>query len=50
MTSPSKIFVEVSVTNKELIKVLTQIGYRDESDDESYRFVNDKYKSNKALV
>ena len=45
MTSPSKIFVEVSVTNQELMKVLMQIGFRNESSEEDYRFVNDKYNS-----
>lgn len=45
MTSPSRIFVEVAVSNREFIKVLTQIGFRDESNEESYRFVNDKYDS-----
>jgi hypothetical protein len=45
MTSPSKIFVEISVTNKEFMKVLTQIGFRNESNTECYRFVNDKYNS-----
>ena len=45
MTSPSKIFIEESITNKELIKGLTQIGFRDESNENSYRFVNDKYNS-----
>ncbi len=45
MTSPSKIFVEESVTNRELMKVLTQIGFRNESNEEDFRFVNDKYNS-----
>ncbi len=45
MTSPSKIFVEESVTNRELMKVLSQIGFRDESNEEDFRFVNDKYNS-----
>ena len=45
MTSPSQIFVKESVTNGELIKVLTQIGFRDESTKERFRFVNDKYNS-----
>jgi hypothetical protein len=45
MTTPSKIFVEVSVTNNEFIKVLTQLGYRSEFTEERYRFVNDKHDS-----
>jgi hypothetical protein len=45
MSTPSKIFVEVSVTNSEFIKVLTQLGYRSEFTEERYRFVNDKYDS-----
>jgi predicted RNA binding protein YcfA (HicA-like mRNA interferase family) len=45
MTTPSKIFVEVSVTNNEFIKVLTQLGYRSELTEERYCFVNDKYDS-----
>lgn len=49
MTSPSKIFVEVSVTNSEFMKVLTQIGFRDESTTERFRFVNDKYNSTVVL-
>ncbi len=40
MTSPSKIFVEVSVTNKELMKVLTQIGFRDESSKKKNRHIS----------
>ena len=43
MTTPSKIFVEVAVTNNEFIKVLTQLGYRSELTEERYRFVNDKH-------
>ena len=39
------IIKEVTVTNAELIKVLTQLGYRNESNEERYHFVNDKYKS-----
>jgi hypothetical protein len=45
MTTPSKIFVEVSVTNNEFIKVLTQLGFRSELTEERYRFVNDKHDS-----
>ena len=43
-TAPS-IIKEVVVTNNEIIKVLTQLGYRNESSDERYHFVNDRYKS-----
>jgi hypothetical protein len=45
MTTPSKIFVEVSITNNEFIKVLKQLGYRSELTEERYRFVNDKHDS-----
>ena len=45
MTSPSPIFVKESVTNSEFITVLTQIGFRNESNDERFRLVNDKYDS-----
>lgn len=43
-TAPS-IIKEVVVTNNEIIKVLIQLGYRNESSDERYHFVNDRYKS-----
>ena len=36
---------EVTVSNSELIKVLIQLGYRDESTDLKYRFVNDTHRS-----
>ena len=49
MTSPSPIFVKESITNRELIKVLIQIGFRDESTKERFRFVNDKYNSEITL-
>ena len=50
MTSPSPIFVKESITNRELIKVLTQIGFRDESNNDIYRLVNDKYNSVVELI
>jgi hypothetical protein len=45
MRVPSRIFVEVSISNSEFAKVLTQIGFRNESNEERFRFVNDKYNS-----
>ena len=45
MTSPSKIFIKESVTNNELLTVLAQIGFRDESSEDRFRFVNDTYNS-----
>ena len=50
MTSPSPIFVKESITNRELIKVLTQVGFRDESNNDIYRLVNDKYNSVVELI
>ena len=50
MTSPSQIFVKEAVTNGEFIKVLTQMGFRDESTKEGFRFVNDKYNSEIVLI
>ncbi len=45
MKAAPNIIKEVSVTNKEFIKVMTQLGYRNESDGERYHFVNDKHHS-----
>lgn len=45
MRTAPNIIKEVNITFRELIKVLTQLGFRDESDDEKYRFVNDKHSS-----
>ena len=45
MKTAPNIIKEVVVTNNEIIKVLTQLGYRNESTDERYHFVNDRYKS-----
>lgn len=45
MKTTPNIIKEVSVTNKEFIKVMTQLGYRNESNEERYHFVNDKYNS-----
>jgi hypothetical protein len=45
MKTAPDIIKEVTVTNKEFIKVMTQLGYRNESNSERYRFVNDKYNS-----
>jgi hypothetical protein len=36
---------EVVVTNDALISVLTQLGYRNETNEERYHFINDKHKS-----
>ena len=45
MTTPSKIFVKIAVTNQEFIKVLTQLGFREESTERHWRFVNNEHKS-----
>jgi hypothetical protein len=45
MRTPLSLIDEVTVTNSELIKVLIQLGYRDESTDTKYRFVNDTHNS-----
>ena len=45
MSTPPSIINEVVVTYNEFIKVLTQLGYRNESDETKYRFVNDKHNS-----
>ena len=45
MRTPPSIIKEVNITNSELIRVLTRMGYRDESTEKKYRFVNDKYNS-----
>ena len=45
MRTPLSLIDEVTVTNGELIKVLIQLGYRDESTDIKYRFVNDTHNS-----
>jgi hypothetical protein len=45
MRTPLSLIDEVTVTNSELIKVLIQLGYRDESTDIKYRFVNDAHNS-----
>ncbi len=45
MRTAPNIIKEVSITYKEFIKVLIQLRYRDETNDERYRFVNDKHKS-----
>ena len=45
MKEAPSIIKEVIVTYGEIAKVLTQLGYRNESNEERYHFVNDKYKS-----
>ena len=45
MRTPLSLIDEATVTNAELIKVLIQLGYRDESTDIKYRFVNDTHNS-----
>ena len=45
MKTALSIIKKSSVTNKELIIVLTQLGFRNESTDDRYHFVNDKYNS-----
>ena len=45
MRTPLSLIDEVTVSNSELIKVLIQLGYRDESTDIKYRFVNDTHHS-----
>lgn len=45
MKRAPEIVRDAIVTNNELIKVLTQMGFRNESTEERYRFVNDKYNS-----
>ena len=45
MKKAPSILKEVFVTYGEITSVLTQLGYRNESNEERYHFVNDKYKS-----
>lgn len=40
-----RIFVEVPVTYGEMIEVLTKLGYHQEFDGKSNRYVNDKFDS-----
>ncbi len=46
MTAPfSRIFIEVPVTFREMIGVLTKLGYHPEFDGKYNRYTNEKYKS-----
>ena len=45
MTTPPRIYIEVPVNYREMIAVLTKLGYRQEFDDKHNRFVNEKHKS-----
>jgi hypothetical protein len=45
MSTPPRIIAEVPVTYGEMIEVLTKLGYSQEFDGKSNRYVNEKYKS-----
>jgi hypothetical protein len=46
MAAPfSRIFIEVPVTHREMIEVLTKLGYHPEFDGKYNRYINEKYKS-----
>ena len=45
MKEAPSIIKEVIVTYGEITDVLMQLGYRNESNEERYHFVNDTYKS-----
>ena len=49
VTSPPRLFVEVSVTYGEMIEVLTKLGYRQEFDGKNNRYINEKFSSWVAL-
>jgi hypothetical protein len=42
---PSRIYIEVPVTFREMIEVLTKLGYHPEFDGKHNRYINEKYKS-----
>jgi predicted RNA binding protein YcfA (HicA-like mRNA interferase family) len=44
-TTPPRIYIEVPVTYREMIDVLTKLGYYPEFDGKHNRYVNTKYKS-----
>lgn len=44
-SSISRIFIEVPVTYREMIEVLTKLGYHPEFDGRHNRYINEKYKS-----
>ena len=45
MTTTPRIFIDVPVTYREMIEVLTKLGYHPEFDGKHNRYINDKYKS-----
>ncbi len=45
MTTESRIYLDVPVTNTEMIEVLTKLGYHPEFDGQHNRYINEKYKS-----
>lgn len=45
MTTPPRIYIEVPVTYREMIEVLTKLGYHQEFDGKHNRYINEKYKS-----
>jgi signal recognition particle subunit SEC65 len=45
MTPLPRIFIEVPVTYREIIEVLTKLGYHPEFDGKYNRYINEKYKS-----
>ena len=40
-----KVYKEMNITYGELAQALTQLGYKNESDSEHFRYVNKKYDS-----
>jgi predicted RNA binding protein YcfA (HicA-like mRNA interferase family) len=44
-TPPPRIYIEVPITYREMIEVLTKLGYHPEFDGKHNRYVNTKYKS-----
>lgn len=44
-TSEPRIYKEVPVTYREMIEVLTKLGYHPEFDGRHNRYINEKYKS-----
>ena len=40
-----KVYKEMSITNGELAQALTQLGYKNESDSEIFRYINKVYDS-----
>ena len=44
-TPPPRIYIEVPVTFREMIEVLSTLGYHPEFDGKYNRYINEKYKS-----